>query len=126
MKRDMTVTSGGASENMFGGDKLYQQRARAALPILVQCAKARKTIMYKELGSVVSMTDLRSIGRVCGSVAAPLSDLQEYWDGNAIPRITNLVIRQNGRPGAGVCGQLTGDWEKHPTRRIRCLIGGHL
>lgn len=85
MKRDMTVTSRDTSENMFGGDKLYQQRARAALPILVQCAKARKTITYKELGAAVGMTDLRSIGRVCGSVAATLADLQERWQVGDIP-----------------------------------------
>ena len=64
MKRDMTGTSRDTSENMFDGDTLYQQRARVALPILVRCAKARKTITYKELGAAVGMTDLRSIGRV--------------------------------------------------------------
>ena len=114
MKRDMRVTSRDTSENMFDGDKLYQQRARAALPILVQCAKARRTITYKELGAAVGMTDLRSIGRVCGSVAATLADLQEHWQGGDIPRITNLAIRSDGRPGAWVCEQLTGDREKAP------------
>ena len=101
---------------MFEGDKLYQQRARTALPILVQCAKERKTITHKELGAAVGMTDLRSIGRVCGSVATTLTDLQVSWRGGDIPLITNLVIKTNGLPSQFVCKQFTGDPKKVPTQ----------
>ena len=114
MKRDMAITSQDTSENMFSGNELYQQRARVALPILVECAKARKTITYEELGAAVGMRDLRSIERVCGSIEKTLADFQKYLDENTVPRITNLVIRNDGRPGAWVCEQLTGDREKAP------------
>lgn len=42
MKCDMVMASRDTSKNMFDGDQLYQQRARIALPILVQCAKESK------------------------------------------------------------------------------------
>lgn len=119
MKRDMVVTSREEGcKNMFDGDQLYQQRARTVLPILVQRAKERKTITYKELGEAVGLRNFFiPLGKVCGSVATTLADLQEQWQGGDIPRITNLVIRENGQPGTYVCEQLTGDRRKVPPQR---------
>ena len=119
MKRDMEITSREEGcKNMFDGDQLYQQRARAVLPILVHRAKECKTITYKALGESVGLRNFFiPLGKVCGSVATTLADLQERWQGGDIPRITNLVIKENGRPGAYVCEQLTGDRKKAPLQQ---------
>lgn len=49
------------------GDKLYQQRAREALPLLVRQASACETIYYQELADEMGMPNPRNLNYVLGS-----------------------------------------------------------
>lgn len=104
-------------DSMFDGDKWYQQQARKAFSILVQRAKVRETITYKELGEALGLNKyFVSLGTVFSSISTTLADLQASWQGGDIPLITNLVTKTNGHPNQFVCAQLTGDPKKAPTQ----------
>ena len=93
----------GASEKAkpIGGNADYQQRARRALPMLVDCARARKTISYKDLARRLQMPNPRNLNYVLGSVGITLVHLGELW-GESIPPITTLVVRSGSTlPGIG-------------------------
>ena len=86
----------------FFGDKLYQKRARAALPLLVRQAKAQQTIFYEHLAQEMGMPNERNLNYVLGSVGQTLLELGAK-QGSAIPPIQCLVINQaDGLPGEGV------------------------
>ena len=102
---------------MFDGEKWYQQQARKVFPILVQRAKSRKTITYKELGEALGLNKYYvSLGTVFSSISTTLADLQASWQEGDIPLITNLVTKADGHPNQFVCAQLTGDPKKAPTQ----------
>ncbi|MCB9943492.1 MAG: hypothetical protein H6851_07720 [Geminicoccaceae bacterium] len=93
---------------MFG-DKLYQTRAKAALPILVRQAASRKPIFYEALAGELGMPNPRNLNYVLGCVGTTLQRLsrKREWDGGKIPHIQSLVINQQRRlPGAGFEGFL--------------------
>ena len=116
MKHELIMAKQTKYDNMFDGDKWYQQQARKALSILVQQAKARRTITYKELGEVLGLNKyFVSLGTVFSSISTTLADLQASWEEGNIPLITNLVTKTNGHPNQFVCAQLTGDPKKAPT-----------
>jgi hypothetical protein len=86
----------------FFGDKPYQQRARAALPILVRQAKAQKTIYYADLAEELGMPNPRNLNFVLGSIGQSIVQLEKE-QGQAIPPIQCLVVNQaDGLPGEGV------------------------
>jgi hypothetical protein len=86
----------------FDGDKLYQQRARAALPILVRQAKARETICYADLAAEMRIPNPRNLNFVLGSVGQSLLKLARE-QGKDIPPIQCLVVNKaDGLPGEGV------------------------
>lgn len=88
------------SENMFG-EKLYQQRARAALPLLVRQAHAHGGFRYAQLAEELGMPNPRNLNYVLGSVGQTLIELSSRW-GEKIPPIQCLVVNgQNGIPGEG-------------------------
>ena len=117
MKRELIMAKRTKYDNMFDGDKWYQQQARKALSILVQQAKARRTITYKELGEALGLNKyFVSLGIVFSSISTTLADLQASWQASNIPLITNLVTKANGHPNQFVCTQLTGDPKKVPTQ----------
>ena len=96
------------SQNMFG-DKLYQTRARVALPILVRQAASRKPIFYKALAAELGMPNPRNLNYVLGCVGTTLQELSHKrgWDCGEIPHIQSLVINQQRRlPGEGFEGFL--------------------
>ncbi len=62
------------------GDKLYQQRARKALPILVRQASVRKSIFYSDLADELKMPNARNLNYVLGSIGQALNNLSEKWD----------------------------------------------
>ncbi|TCU52337.1 hypothetical protein EDF58_11510 [Novosphingobium sp. PhB57] len=94
------------TENMFG-DKLYQQRARQALPILVRQASTRKPIFYEALANEMGMPNPRNLNWVLGSVGATLDEMSRKKKWGQIPHIQSLVINQNRRlPGSGFEGFL--------------------
>lgn len=88
------------SANMHGG-KLYQERARKALPILVRQAFSRKPIFYQQLADELGMPNPRNLNYVLGSVGQSLIDLSRAWR-EEIPPIQCLVINQSEQlPGDG-------------------------
>ncbi len=102
----MTATAS-QTKNMFG-DQPYQQRAQAALPILIRQAVAQKPIYYEALAGELRMPNPRNLNWVLGSVGATLQELARKpgWDGD-IPHIQSLVINQRDQlPGSGFEGFL--------------------
>jgi hypothetical protein len=55
----------------FHGHKLYQERARRALPILVRQAHGRQTIVYENLARELEMKWALNLNYVLGSVGRP-------------------------------------------------------
>lgn len=89
------------AEDIFG-DKLYQKRARAALPILVRQAEAQQTILYADLATELGMQNPRNLNYVLGSIAKTLQQLSGKW-AYKIPSIQCLVVNKfSGLPGQGV------------------------
>ena len=112
MTVDVTKNTPGA-HNIFG-DLITQKWARDALPIIIAHAKDKKIIRYEELRSAIGATTNRKMGNVCGFVSTTLFELEdnqlEYqWESGHIPRLTNIVVRTNGKPGEWMCEQITGD-----------------
>ena len=89
----------------FRGDKLYQQRARRALPILVRQANAKKTIEYGALADELGMKKAfaaLNLKDPLGAIGNELLGLTEVW-GEEVPPIQSLVVNQtSGLPGAGI------------------------
>lgn len=91
---------------MFG-DKLYQTRARQALPILVRQALSRKPIFYEALAVELGMPNPRNLNYVLGSIGTTLNELASDPEWGEIPHIQSLVINQHRRlPGEGFEGFL--------------------
>ena len=84
------------------GDRLYQRRARLALPVLVHWASKRKRMFYSELANELDMLHHRPTNKVLGSVGATLIELSDKINID-IPPIQVLVINKNTKlPGSGV------------------------
>lgn len=98
---------------MFG-DKLYQTRAKQALPILVRQALSRNPIFYKALATELGMPTPRNLNYVLGSVGTTLIELASDPDLGEIPHIQSLVINQHRRlPGEGFEGFLAERMKKY-------------
>jgi hypothetical protein len=83
------------------GDKLYQERARRALPILVRYAEAGRPLIYMELAGDLSVPNARNMNFVLGSVGTSLADLSRRWH-EEIPPLQCLVVNKTTRmPGIG-------------------------
>jgi hypothetical protein len=92
--------------NMFG-NKLYQMRARSALPILVRQAGSHRPIYYEALATELAMPNPRNLNFVLGSIGTTLNELSRKRDWGPIPHIQSLVINQHRRlPGHGFDGFL--------------------
>ena len=90
------------------GDKPYHKYARAALPLLVRQAKARKPITYGSLAKELGMPNARNLDYPLGSIGTSLQRLGEEWK-QPIPQIQTLVVKKNtGLPGSGIRGFLDG------------------
>jgi len=89
------------ADDIFG-EKLYQERARMALPILVRQAHAQETMLYSALAEELGMPNPRNLNFVLGSIGVTLLNLGEEWE-SSIPAIQNLVInKSSGIPSAGM------------------------
>lgn len=96
----MTKETGESSEGIHG-DKLYQERARRALPVLVRQALAGKPLFYQELADELGMPNPRNLNYVLGSVGQSLVELGTRWQ-ESIPPIQCLVVNQSDElPGQG-------------------------
>lgn len=106
----------------FYGEKLYQRRARMALPLLIRQAKAHQQIYYSNLADELGMANPRNLNFVLGSIGQTLIRLQEDW-GTEIPPIQCLVVNQsNELPGEGVGWFIDKDKFKSLTTKQKQII----
>ena len=108
--------------NMFG-DRITQQWARDALPVIVERAQVPDVIRYGELRSAIGATTDRKWGHVCNIISMTLyqlehNELQQQWRRGRIPRLANIVIRANEKPGKWMCEQITGDQRIAPASSV--------
>lgn len=103
----------------FHGEKLYQRRAREALPILVRQAEAGKPIYYADLAQEMGMPNPRNLNFPLGCIGDALNELASEWD-NEIPHIQSIVINQHtNSPGPGFDGFLEAQGYKWANARER-------
>jgi len=102
------------------GEKLYQQRARKILPILVRQAASKNPLSYESLADELSMTNPRVLNYPLGCVGRALIELAKHWESD-IPHIQSLVVnKQTKLPGPGFDGFLTDEgyeWNDNVERR---------
>ena len=112
----------------IAGDKLYQERARAVLPILVRQARAHSPIFYSDLATELGMPNPRNLNYVLGSVGKALKELSQAWKEN-VPPIQCLVINRNTRlPGEGIWWFITNkdDFRELSRKQQRSLVEAEL
>jgi hypothetical protein len=91
-----------SSVEYLSGDKLYQQRARAALPLLVRQAMQSATVFYSDLAGELGMPNERNLNYVLGYVGKAIDTLSKDRK-ETIPPIQCLVINKRDRmPGEGI------------------------
>lgn len=106
----------------FQGGKLYQQRARVALPILVRQAKAGTPVVYQDLAAEMQMPNPRNLNYPLGCIGDALIEVGARW-GKDIPHIQALVVNKSSRmPGPGFDGFLTQQGNHWSTPRERRAI----
>jgi hypothetical protein len=118
--------AGTAAADYLSGDKLYHERARAALPLLVrQATQAHSaTIFYSDLADELGMPNERNLNYVLGYIGDALELLSKQWN-ETIPPIQCLVINKRDRlPGEGIGWFITQkeDFRKLPRREQRRLV----
>ncbi len=90
-----------AAAASMDGDRLYQERARRALPVLVRQALAGAPMVYQQLAEELGMANPRNLNYVLGSVGQSLIELGRKWQ-QAIPPIQCLVVNKaQALPGQG-------------------------
>ena len=91
----------------FHGPKLYQERARVVLPILIRQAEAREPVFYEALAQEVGMPNPRNLNYPLGCIGRTLNEIGAEWDYD-VPPIEALVVNRATRlPGPGFDGFLT-------------------
>jgi hypothetical protein len=120
------MTTGDVPFNYLSGEKLYQVRARAALPLLVrQATQAHSaTIFYSDLAAELGMSNERNLNYVLGYIGDALEELSKRWKED-IPPIQCLVINKRDRlPGEGIGWFITKkeEFRKLPRREQRRLV----
>ncbi|MBP7687962.1 MAG: hypothetical protein KA765_08645 [Thermoflexales bacterium] len=106
------------------GEKLYQKRARKALPLLVRQALANQPIFYSDLADELEMPNPRNLNYVLGSIGQTLQEISVEWK-DEIPPINCLVINKNtGLPGEGIGWFITdkSSFAKLPRKQQRAVI----
>lgn len=114
------------AEKAYGflaGDKLYQQRARDVLPILVRQAKAAQKIYYSDLAAEIGISNPRTLNYPLGSIGNALKSLETKW-GKKIPQIQCIVVSKGSElPGEGIGWFIDkNDFKKLSTRQKREII----
>lgn len=110
------------------GDKLYQIRARKALPILVRQAKAGQKIYYEDLAEEIGIPNPRNLDYPLGSIGTALKELSEEW-GEEIPQIQCIVVNQKTElPGKGISWFIsdTKQFAKLSSKQKKALVDGVL
>lgn len=122
-----TMKTGEAAKSIQG-DKLYQERARRALPILVRQAIANQPIFYSDLAVELEMPNPRNLNYVLGSIGETLQEISAEWK-EEIPPINCLVINKStGLPGEGISWFITdrNSFGKLPRKQQRAIIDSEL
>lgn len=84
------------------GTKLYQQRARKVLPLLVRQARAGTYIEYGQLAAELGIPNARNLNYVLGCIGQTMLHLAKQ-SGQKIPTIQCIVVNKStGLPGAGI------------------------
>lgn len=115
------------AKDYLSGDKLYQERARAALPLLVRQATRSHsaTVFYSDLADELGMPNERNLNYVLGYIGGALVEkLSRDWK-EKIPPIQCLVINKRDRlPGEGIGWFITKkeEFRKLPRREQRRLV----
>lgn len=112
----------------LSGDKLYQERARAALPLLVRQAIAAKPIFYSALADELAMPNPRNLNYVLGCIGQAMVRLSKQWK-TKVPPIQCLVVNKaTGLPGEGIGWFLITKegFGKLPLRRRREIVQAEL
>lgn len=112
----------------MSGDKLYQERARQALPLLVRQAAAAKPIYYSALAQELGIPNPRNLNYVLGSIGKTMEQLSKKWK-EKVPPIQCLVVNKaTGLPGEGIGWFLIKKEEfgKLPLRRRREIVQAEL
>lgn len=86
----------------ISGDKAYQVRARAALPILVRQARAGVPVFYSDLAEELGMPNPRNLNYVLGSIGQSLERLSKAWKVKVPPIQCLVVNKSTGMPGEGI------------------------
>lgn len=91
-----------AHGDILTGNKLYEQRARKALPYIVRQAKAGQTIFYSDLAEEINIPNPRNLNFPLGAIGQALITLGKSTN-TIIPPIQCLVINKGtGLPGDGI------------------------
>lgn len=113
------------AESLLGGSTAsYIERARRALPILVQQASARQPVTYDVLATALRMPNPRNLNYVLGSIGATLEELSRRWKTD-IPPIQSLVVTEaTGLPGHGFdnSGQVPSEIKRASRRARRRIV----
>lgn len=112
----------------ISGDKLYQERARSTLPLLVRQAEAGIPIFYSALAEELGMPNPRNLNYVLGSIGQTMERLSKAWK-DKVPSIQCLVVNKNtGLPGEGIGWFLMkkAEYSKLPTRQRRAIVDAEL
>lgn len=75
------------------GEKVFQVRARKALPFLVRQAKARKPIFYSSLAEIIDISNERHFNKILDAIAISIEELRVISKKN-IPHIEDIVINK--------------------------------
>jgi hypothetical protein len=112
----------------ISGNKLYQQRARQTLPLLVRQAEAGVPIFYSSLAMELGMPNPRNLNYVLGSIGQTMERLSKAWN-EKVPPIQCLVIsKTTGLPGEGIGWFLVKkeDYAALPLRQKRAIVDAEL
>ncbi len=112
----------------MSGGKLYQERARSALPLLVRQAEAATPIYYSALAHELGMPNPRNLNYVLGCIGLEMERLSKKFK-EKIPPIQCLVINKATElPGEGIGWFLIKkeEYSKLPLRRKREIVNAEL
>lgn len=108
----------------FRGEKMYQKRARKALPLLVRQAKAEQPILYSDLADELEMPNPRNLNYPLGAIGNELIALSQEW-GVEVPPLQALVInKHSGLPGEGISffAPDAAAYEEASTKQRRAIV----
>jgi hypothetical protein len=112
----------------ISGDKPYQVRARAALPLLVRQAEAGAPVFYSDLAQELGMPNPRNLNYVLGSIGQSLERLSKAWNSKVPPVQCLVVNKTTGLPGRGIGWFLVKEevFAALPLRRKRAIVEAEL